>query len=170
MGPKSGPAMYDGLLIMINVSTPWSEMEPGTSFPTWWDKQFRGCQLPSIVMRLNQQCEWVTAQSSRAGINGLLKPNSGLIHSLHTHPQPSASGVVRLVVRPVVLEDHPVNLGKLESDESMRRFFILIEEECDEVRVSRKDTLRSPPGSFWPTFGQTAVRALRVVRAQLSNI
>jgi hypothetical protein len=163
--------MYDGLLIMINVSAPWSEMEEGTSFRAWWDRQFKGCQLPSIVPRLNQQCEWVTAQSSRAGINGLLKPNSGLDHSLHTHPQPSGSGMVRLVVRPVRLQDSPVNLGKVESDDSMRRFFILIDEECDlEIRVSRNDTLRSPPGSFWPTFGETAVRALQVVRAELRNI
>ena len=163
--------MYDGLLIMINVSTPWSEMEEGTSFPEWWNRQFKGCQLPSIVPRLNQQCEWVTAQSSRAGTNGLLKPFSGLDPKLRIGEQPSGSGTVKLVVRPVCLEDNPVNLGKLESDESMKRFFVLIDEECDtEVCVSRKDTLRSPPGSFWPTFGPHAGLALQDVREQRSKI
>ena len=171
VGPKSGPALYDGLLIMMNVSTPWSEMEVDTPFPAWWNRQFKGCQFPSIVLRLNQQHEWVTAQSSRAGVNGLLKPFSGLDPKLRIGEQPSGSGTVKLVVRPVCLEDNPVNLGKLESDESLRRFFVLIDEECDTtVCVSRKDTLRSPPGSFWPTFGQTAVDALQVVRTWLINI
>ena len=171
-GPKGPSAVYNGLLIMIHVSTPWSEMEDGTPFLPWWKKQFGDCRLPDIVLsRLNQQCEWVTGQSSRAGVNGLMKPFSGLERSLRILPQPSGSGTVKLVVRPVCLEDNPSNLGKLESDDTKKRLWVLIDFEFDrELHVSRKDTLRSPPGSCWSTFGQPAVRALHDVREQLSNL
>jgi len=123
MASCNDPPLYDGLLFMVNVSTPWSEVEEGMQFQTWWDKQVKDSspktrREPEVC---GQQCEWVTAQSSRAGVNGLLKPFSGLDPKLRIGEQPSGSGTVKLVVRPVCLEDTPVNLGKLESDESMKR-------------------------------------------------
>ena len=36
------PPLYDGLLLMVNVSTPWSEVEEGMQFQTWWEKTNHG--------------------------------------------------------------------------------------------------------------------------------
>ena len=102
---------FNAVLAMVNVSTPWSEVAEGIPFATWWTTQF-ACALPMIQLdSLDQQLEWVTAQSFRAGNNGRLKPFSGLSASAQASlggVQPSGAGVVKLVMRPVMCEvaDH----------------------------------------------------------------
>jgi hypothetical protein len=32
--------VFNAMLAMINISTPWSEMEVGTPFEAWWTLQF----------------------------------------------------------------------------------------------------------------------------------
>jgi hypothetical protein len=39
--------VFNAMLAMMNISTPWSEMEVGSSFEAWWALQF-GCELPPI--------------------------------------------------------------------------------------------------------------------------
>ena len=147
---------FNAVLAMVNVSTPWSEVDEGTPFASWWENQF-GCALPMIQLdSLDQQLEWVTAQSCRAGNNGMLKPFSGLTASAqarHGGNQPSGAGVVRLVMRPVMCEvaDHtPSEVNVARKD---RFWGIFVQRTSQRIqwtfqRVSRDCTERSVAGSL----------------------
>ena len=66
-------------MIMNNVGSPWSEAEPGTKFEDWWAQQFRD-KAPNLEMgNPDQQLDWVTGTSNRAGVNGLMKPLKGVV-------------------------------------------------------------------------------------------
>ena len=69
---------FNAAMYTINVGSPWSEAEPGTKFADWWEQQFLD-KAPNLEMgNSDQQLEWVTGMSNRAGVNGLMKPLKGL--------------------------------------------------------------------------------------------
>ena len=155
---------FNAVLAMVNVSTPWSEVAEGTPFASWWDQQFE-CALPMIELdSLDQQLEWVTAQSFRAGNNGRLKPFSGLTaeaQARHGGLQPSGAGVVRLVMRPVMCEvaDHtPSDVNVARKD---RFWGIFVQRTSQRIqwtfqRVSRDCTERSVAGSLLTVYPDAA--------------
>ena len=91
-------------MLMINVGSPWSEAEPGTKFEDWWDQQFRN-KAPNLEMgNSDQQLEWATGMSNRAGVNGLMKPLKGLSEAARLQlsgRQRSSGNTVKVVLRPV---------------------------------------------------------------------
>ena len=126
-------------------------------FQTWWEKQFKDSS-PTIRREpevCGQQCEWVIAQSSRAGINGLMKPHSALVPSLRVGQQPSGSGTIKLVVRPVMLEHRDDDDDTVHAD-SRNRFWILRGYAMPGISASRDDAQRSEPGIFCEVFGRDA--------------
>ena len=80
---------------MINVGRPWSEAEPGTKFADWWAQQFHD-KAPNLAMgNSDQQLEWATGMSNRAGVNELMKPLKGLSEAARLQlggRQPSGGG------------------------------------------------------------------------------
>ncbi|MFM7986165.1 MAG: hypothetical protein ACKPKO_43320, partial [Candidatus Fonsibacter sp.] len=107
---------------------PWSEVEEGMPFQTWWNKHFNNSspkirREPDVCL---QQCAWVTAQSSRAGINGLMKPNTALVPSLRVSQEPSGSGTIKLVVRPVMFQqDYLDDDGAVHAYSTRNRLWVL---------------------------------------------
>ena len=94
---------FNAVMFMINVGSTWSEAEPGTKFADWWEQQFQD-KAPNLEMgNSDQQLEWVIGMSSRAGVNGLMKPLKGLSEAaqLLGSRQPSCGGAVKVVLRPV---------------------------------------------------------------------
>ena len=91
-------------MLMINVGSPWSEAEPGTTFEDWWEQQFQD-KAPNLeVGNSDQQLEWVTGMSSRAGDNGLMKPLEGLSEAARLQlsgRHPSGGSTVKVVLRPM---------------------------------------------------------------------
>ena len=89
---------------MINVGSPWSEAEPGTTFADWWEQQFHD-KAPILEMgKSDQQLEWVTCMSNHAGVNGLMKPLKGLSEAAQLQlggRQPSGGSTVKVVLRPL---------------------------------------------------------------------
>ena len=76
--PKSFSAgEFNAVMFMLNVGSPWSEAEPGTKSADLWRQQFHD-KAPNLEMgNSDQQLEWVTGMSNRAGVNGLMKPLKG---------------------------------------------------------------------------------------------
>ena len=69
---------FHAVMFMINVGSPWSEAEPGTTFADWWAQQFHD-KAPILEMgNSDQQLEWVSGMSNSVGVNGLMKPFKGL--------------------------------------------------------------------------------------------
>jgi hypothetical protein len=164
--------VFNAMLAMINISTPWSEMEVGTPFEAWWTQQF-GCELPSIhVGSLSQQLEWVTGHSCRAGINGRLKPFSGLSDSaqhLFGGKQASGAGTVKLVMRPVWCMSQ-ANGEVMVSDKD--RFWGIF--PCSGSRlnlepVSRDCIERSPPHTLLETCPD-AIVAIDALQHAIANV
>ena len=89
---------------MINVGNPWSEAEPGTKFDDWWEQQFHD-NAPNLEMgNSDQQLEWAIDMSNRVGVNGLIKPLTGLSEASRLQfsgQQPSGGSTVKVVLRPV---------------------------------------------------------------------
>ena len=155
---------FNAVLAMVNVSTPWSEVAEGTPFASWWENQF-GCALPMIQLdSLDQQLEWVTAQSFRAGNNGRLKPFSGLTAEAQARYgglQPSGAGVVRLVMRPVMCEvaDHTPSEVNVAPKERFWGIFVQRTSQRSQwtfQRVSRDCTERSVAGSLLTVYPEAA--------------
>jgi hypothetical protein len=168
---------FNAVLAMVNVSTPWSETAEGTSFETWWTTQF-GCGLPMINWRsLDQQLEWVTAQSCRAGNNGRLKPFTGLSAKAQAElggVQPSGGGVVKLVMRPVVCEVTDFIPQEVNVSPKDRIWGIFVHgtsqvSQWTFQRVSRDCRERSVAGSLLTTYPDAA-GALDALRKAISNI
>ena len=91
-------------MLMINVGSPWSEAEPGTTFADWWAQQFHD-KAPILEMgNSDQQLEWVTGMSNRAGVTGLMMPLKGMSEAAQLQlggRQPSGGSTAKVVLRPV---------------------------------------------------------------------
>ena len=85
-----------GVLVMLNVGKPWSEAEERMLSGTWWQEAFGNVCPDSLdfdaTQEWDQQCEWVTGMSYRAGIDGCLKPRIALNAAASAGPQASGSG------------------------------------------------------------------------------
>ena len=101
-----GPAV----LALVNISTPWSEADPGMPFQEWL-RSVTGGTWPRALPEDDpaawgsQQEEWVRAMSGRSGVSGLLKPNKALHEDARVDPQPSGGDTVKVVLRPVRCTD-----------------------------------------------------------------
>ena len=95
---------FNVVMLMIHVWSPWSEAEPGTKFENWWELHIHD-KSPNLEMgNSDQQLEWVTGMSHRAGVNGLMKPLKGLSEAARLQlsgRQPSGGSAVKVVLRPV---------------------------------------------------------------------
>ena len=95
---------FHAVLVMVNVSKPWSEDDVDMPWDTWWANSMgRQSTLP-VGTYGQQQDEWVSALSSRAGVVATLKPLGALsdaARALNT-TQPHGGGIVKVVLRPIV--------------------------------------------------------------------
>ncbi len=164
--------VFNAMLAMINISTPWSEMEVGTPFEAWWTQQF-GCELPSIQLGgLSQQLEWVTGHSCRAGINGRLKPFSGLSDSaqhLFGGKQASGGGTVKLVMRPVWCMSQANGEVTVSSKDRFWGIFPCSGGMLNLAPVSRDCIHRSLPGTLLETCPD-AIVAVDALQHAITNV
>jgi hypothetical protein len=153
MAPMAQPA----ILVLLGVK-PWSEDIEGKDMWTWWRENTQQEHLPDGLAwcdtwQWEQQDEWVTATGGRCGVNALLKPLEALLAP--QGPQPSASGVVRMVVRPATTtrQGHVIQLNS-------RRFACLWPGNCVITNpVSRTDQERSSPNTLEGVIPDPTVRA-----------
>ena len=100
------------VLVFLVGGKPWSESAPGTTFDSWWRKEFQNEDLPvglssDATVLLNQQEEWVGAVSTRGGQDGTLKPREALspaVAEAEWGDDPhggKSGGVVKVVLRPM---------------------------------------------------------------------
>jgi hypothetical protein len=121
---------------------------------------------------LSKQLEWVTGHSCRAGINGRLKPLSGLSASaqdLFGGKQASGAGTVKLVMRPVWCMSQ-ANGEVMVSDKD--RFWGIF--PCSGSRlnlepVSRDCAYRSPPHTLLETCPD-AIVAIDALQHAIANV
>ena len=147
-----GPAV----LALVNISTPWSEADPGMPFQEWL-RSVTGGTWPRALPEEDpaawgsQQEEWVCAMSGRSGVSGLLKPNKALHEDARVDPQPSGGDTVKVVLRPV----HCTDVDQLpEKGRRGRSCFAIISTPGGMVKnvVSRMDRERSLPHDMIDQF------------------
>ena len=157
----SVPTLTAGVLVLFNVGKPWSEDTPGGSFLTWWRKVFPDEDLPEglssdEVFPLQQQEEWVTALSHRAGIDGLLKPLDAMTPAARAqqqHCQAPGSGVVKLVLRLVQCRQPGAQLRFTKDGRRICGVLRLAAGMCI-TPVSRDNIRRNRPDTLFPTISR----------------
>ena len=147
----------NAVMFMINVGSPWSEAEPGTTFADWWEQQFRN-KAPILEMgNSGQQLEWVIGMSNRAGVNGLMKPLTGLSEAARLHVsgrQPSGGSTVKVVLRPVRASlDCSIVVQESVGD---KLWMVFPATGLHFKTVSRDDLMRSHPSSMLEVFPHCA--------------
>ena len=148
------------VIVLLNISKPWSEDEPGKSFEQWWsehmgpryDMLFHG----SVNMP-GQQHEWVCAMSGRAGVDGTLKPHSALDEALRIGKQPSGSAVVKIVLKPFTCTTDAFGESHLSLKVAGDRYFFVLRLSGDMVvqDVSRTNLHRGRPEDMRHQFTET---------------
>ena len=145
---------FNAVLFMINVGSPWSEAEPGTKFADWWEQQFHD-KAPNLEMgNSDQQLEWVTGMSNRAGVNGLMKPLKGLSEAAQLQlggRQPSGGGTVKVVLRPVRASPDCSTLVQ-ESEVGDKLWMVFPTTGLHFKTVSRDDLMRNHPINMSEVF------------------
>jgi len=137
------------VLVLFNVGKPWSEDTPGLDFETWWWNAFgHGSEWPGLtwtdLQGLQQQQEWVTAWSTRPGINALAKPLSALSLSAQKGVSPPpGGGVVKLVLRQVPCS-LPANELKLTADGRKLVGVLELAQGMGPMEVSRDNPIPQP--------------------------
>ena len=165
------------VLVMLGVGKPWSEDEDGMNFESWWSSNFGDdtASWPHGLTRWNeleQGREWVTGISSRAGIDGTLKPRSAIIaRDGGDMPQASGAGVAKLVFRPVRYYYTPAGEFKCIPNNRLRMFGIFPTSEMHVQLVDRRDTRRNVPQTMRNIFSDPAdmIRICEVIRHTLDE-
>ena len=131
--------------------------EPGTKFADWWRQQCHDKAPPNLEMgNSDQQLEWVTGMSNRAGVNGLMQPLKGLSEAAQLQfgrRQPSSGGTVKVVLRPVRTSPYSDCQTFVQESECGEKLWMVFPATGLHFQtVSRDDLMRSHPGSMLEVF------------------
>ena len=137
------------VLVLLNVGKPWSEDTPGLDFEMWWWNAFgHGSEWPGLtwtdLQGLQQQQEWVTAWSTRPGINALAKPLGALSLSAQEGVSPPPGGGVVKLVRRQVQRALPANELKLTADGRKLVGVLQLAQGMGPMEVSRDNPIPQP--------------------------
>ena len=159
---SSAPAQeHHAVLVLVFLvgGKPWSETAPGTTFDSWWRKEFQNDDLPVGLSRdaaflLNQQEEWVGAVSTRGGQDGTLKPREALLPAVaeaewgDDQIGGKSGGVVKVVLRPVQSRSPGGKLQQSQSNQYKYHGVLRLGAKMHVRPVHRDDIRRSKPSSM----------------------
>jgi hypothetical protein len=156
--------MACGVLVFANIATPWSEDVPGKSFSDWWRSAFGSYddwppELPWHGLELQQQHEWVTCRTYRAGSDALRKPLKALSAAgrerVFNEQERGAGGQFKLVLRQVPVEYADDELRFTQDGKKVFGILRLLS-GMQPMEVSRDDPYRSRVESMPRQFLESA--------------